>query len=326
MKDLAKMGTKEELPSEQLINRNLTSLIAVIFLFYGGLGCLYSTLVPHLKHIGFHSSEICTILTTVALISIIGPLLIGPIIDRISDRRKATYGILLQRTIAILLILGAIAYGLLLVVPSVSRKPPLNNQVPLVTFGCNQNGSVIFQQRCSEQSCFHWKKEKEGSLTVTNCTYTCQKPSQYENFYKPWMKNPVQSIAESSREKPDDDLPDYDGIGPDSGINRNRPKREGGEPPVEPPHLCSTTVDENGVKHVTNCHVYTSDYKHISFRGKLKSATNVENDTRSVEWCTYPIGKPYYYTDFTCATCLIKSIASSIFHAQTDSPATFHCR
>lgn len=289
------MGTKEEVSPEQLINRNLKSLIAVIFLFYGGLGCLYSTLVPHLKYLGFYSHEICKILTTVAVISILGPLLIGPIIDRIADRRKSAYGTNLQRTIAILLILGSIVYGALLYVPEVRRIAPSSDQVPLVTFGCNQNGSVIFQQRCSEEkTCFHWKKEKVGSLILTNCTYTCQKPSQFENYYRPWMKNPVQSVAaDFAREKAEDLDIDYDATLSDSGSNRNRPKRE--QVYVEPPHVCSTAVNAKGEKYVTNCHVYTSDYKFIPIKGTLRSASNIENDTHSAEWCNYPLGKEFFF-------------------------------
>lgn len=196
------MGIKEQ--SEQLINRNLLALVAVIFLFYGGLSCLYSTLVPHILELGFTSEEIRCILTIVALISIIGPILFAPLTDRIADRRKASYGRYLQVIIALLLIFGSIAYGLLLLVPAVRREA---SREPSVSFGCDPSGAIIFQERCSEEkTCFHWEKEKVGSLVLTNCSYTCQSPSQFESLYNPWLKPVPAAISEppSSKERPDD--------------------------------------------------------------------------------------------------------------------------
>lgn len=204
------MGIKEQ--SEHLINRNLLALVAVIFLFYGGLSCLYSTLVPHLLELGFTAHEISYILTIVALISIVGPLIFAPLADRIADRRKASYGRYLQLIIALLLILGAIAYGLLLLVPAVRRLP---SREPDVSFGCDASGAIIFQERCSEEkTCFHWEKEKIGSLVLTNCTYTCQNPTQFESLYQPWLKGSPSPISDTptSKEKQDDyDYPDVSG-------------------------------------------------------------------------------------------------------------------
>lgn len=206
------MGLKEQ--SEHLINRNLVALIAVIFLFYGGLSCLYSTFVPHLLELGFEDLEIRNILTTVALISIIGPLLFAPLIDRIADRRKASYGRYLQGILALLLILASIVYGLLLLVPAVRRSP---SREPSVSFGCDASGAIIFQERCSEEkSCYQWENAKIGSLVVTNCSYTCQNPNQFESLYNPWLKgSPASLTVESSKERSDDY--DYDISGPFKG-------------------------------------------------------------------------------------------------------------
>lgn len=193
------MGAKSD-DSEQLFNRNLTALIAVIFLFYGGLSCLYSTLVPHLIELGFRSIEISYLLTIVALISIIGPLIFAPLIDLIADRRKAQFGRFLQFILALLLILGAIAYGMLLLVPAVRRTP---SQEPSVTFGCDSSGALVFQKRCSEEkNCYHWDGEKLGSLTLENCSYTCQTPEKFENLYHEWVREqkpnePIEPVAQS---------------------------------------------------------------------------------------------------------------------------------
>lgn len=244
--------------SEQLINRNLLALLAVIFLFYGGLSCLYSTFVPHLLELGLTLAEISQILTVVALVSIIGPIIFGLLADRISDRHKTSYGRYLQTIIAILLILGAIAYGLLTLVPKVIRLP--TQEVPIVSFGCDKTGAFIlqgifdfvfffyfsikwfisinhhrssefiltqnlsfcpqnfshffflqiFQGRCSEEkTCFHWEEKQIGSLVLTNCSYTCQKPDEFKPLYVQWLKKSLTSPAElSSREDASDNL-DY---------------------------------------------------------------------------------------------------------------------
>lgn len=216
------MGAKSD-DSEQLFNRNLTALIAVIFLFYGGLSCLYSTLVPHLIELGFRSIEISYLLTIVALISIIGPLIFAPLIDLIADRRKAQFGCFLQFILALLLVLGAIAYGMLLLVPTVRRTP---SKELTVTFGCDASGAVIFQRRCAEEkTCYHWDGAKLGSLTLENCSYTCQTPEKFESLYHEWLDapRPIASLAQSiiddsfpessklkSKYDLEEDSPDYD--------------------------------------------------------------------------------------------------------------------
>lgn len=192
------MSAKKD--GEQIFNKNLAALVAVIFLFYGGLSCLYSTLVPHLIELGFTSHEISYLLTIVAFISIIGPLVFAPLIDLIADRRKAQFGRYLQFILALLLILGSIAYGLLLLVPAVRRTP---SQEPSVTFGCDSSGAVIFQQRCSEEkTCYHWDGKKLGSLTLTNCAYTCQNPEKFENLYHEWVQEPkhVEPVAQQIKD------------------------------------------------------------------------------------------------------------------------------
>lgn len=196
--------------SEQLFNRNLTALIAVIFCFYGGLSCLYSTLLPHLIELGFRTTEISCLLTIVALISIIGPLIFAPLTDVIADRRKAQFGRYLQLILALLLILGAIAYGLLLLVPAVRRTPSAE---PSVTFGCDQAGAVIFQHRCiEEKNCYHWDGSKLGSLTLANCTYTCQNPEKFESLYHEWVRDekPIEPVAQSILDASASKEEDYD--------------------------------------------------------------------------------------------------------------------
>lgn len=278
------MGVKQQ-QAEKWFAQNLTPLVAVIFLFYGGLGCLYSTLVPHALQLGFYESEIRTILTIVALISIIGPLTFGPLADRIADRKKSVSGRYLRLTLATLLILGAIAYGLLLLVPEVRRSPA---RQPLVSFGCDSDGAIIFQERCSEEkTCYHWKKEKTGVLKLTNCSYTCQKPTQFENLYVPWTEGSPQPPTETSREREEYDYPDNSSADFEASANE-RVRREVQSVLVEPPHLCTKNAKTN---EVDRCHVYTHDLKILKIEATLHSATNQENDTHSADWCYYPLGE-----------------------------------
>lgn len=279
--------------TEKLINRNLKPLVVVIFLFYAGLGCLYATLVPHVISLGMNESEIRIILTTVAFISLIGPAIVGPLTDRIADRKRTVYGTYLRVSIAVLLVLGAIAYALLLVVPPVQRLPV---RQPLVSFGCDLNGAIIFQERCTEEkTCLHWENKKVGQLILTNCSYTCQNPSQIENLYNPWIKSSAQPpiVAESTSREKQEEYDYLEAAGDDTAVGNTpnqRQRRDVDQVFVEPPHLCMQKVDKDGNEH-THCHVYTADSNSLNVEVVLRSATNQENETHSAEWCNYPLGE-----------------------------------
>lgn len=280
------MGIKEQ--SAKWIERDLIALIVVIFLFYGGLSCLYATFIPHLIELGLDPSERRTILIVVALVSLIGPALLGPLTDRIADRRKSSFGRYLRFIIALLLILGAILYSLLLFVPTVRRSP---SHEPSVSFGCDASGAIVFQERCSEEkTCYHWDHTKRGSLKLTNCSYTCENPAHFEKLYSPWLNNvPPQLVLADSKEKADEY--DYDDSAPTDGNNRQRRLIDNGRVYVEPPHICTKHSNGSGYPYIDKCHVYTNDLDHLKVDATLYSATNAENLTSSAEWCNYPLGK-----------------------------------
>lgn len=283
------MGTKQQ-QAEKWFSQNLTPLVAVIFLFYGGLGCLYSTLVPHMIQLGFNEPEIRCTLTIVALVSLIGPLIFGPLADRIADRKKSVSGRYLQCILAALLILGAIVYGLLLLVPEVRRSPA---RQPLVSFGCDGDGAIIFQERCSEEkTCYYFDKEKTGTLKLTNCSYTCQKPTQFESLYVPWVEGSPQPPTEaSSREKEEYDYVENSTAEFEGALNE-RVRRQIQSVLVEPPHLCTKKPNSDEIE---RCHVYTADLKTLQVKATLHSATNLENETHSADWCYYPLGKQFIF-------------------------------
>lgn len=284
------MGIKEQ--TEKLVKRDLLALIAVIFLFYGGLSCLYATFIPHLINLGFEPSEQRTILIVVAVVSLIGPAVLGPLTDRIADRRKSSFGRYLRFMLALLLILGAISYSLLLLVPIVRRS---SSHEPAVSFGCDSNGAIVFQERCSEEkTCYHWESAKLGSLKLANCSYTCQNPAHFERLYNPWLNNVPQQLllGETSKERAEEY--DYEDSaqadGGNYGNNRQRRLTDTERVYVEPPHICTKKFDDANQPHIDKCHVYTTDLDYLEVDAILHGATNNENQTNSAEWCNHPLG------------------------------------
>lgn len=281
----------EQLIENQTFNRNLVSLKVVLFLVYGGLGCLYSTLIPHMIDIGLNYNESRIILIVVPLISLLGPLIVAPIADRLAAGKQALNGKYLRVMIAALLVLGVIVYSCLLLVPFLSRS---EYRRPLVSYGCDEAGATIFQERCTEEkTCKHWTNERIGSLVLTNCSYTCQNPTQFEDMYSLWTKASLTATpttppasAEWSKDSvasPEDE--DYEEV-----LNE-RGRRNVESVFVEPPHLCERSVNEAGVEVVHKCHVFTADTQSVSIQASLRSATNRENETHSAEWCNYPLGE-----------------------------------
>lgn len=273
------MGTQDKTES-------LISLKLVLFLFYGGLGALYCTLTPHMIEVGLNYHESRLILIIAPLVSIIGPLIAGPLADRIAS--KTLSGKYLRILAALALICSAILYSLLLIVPTLERSEARR---PLVSFGCDSGGAIIFQERCTEEkTCFHWKDEKMGSLILTNCSYTCQNPTKFENLYNPWTKGSPVPPTETSKERSDDYEEYEDSAQNEYAASNERGKREIERVYVEPPHLCTKKVNDKGEDVIDKCHVYTEDSEALRVQATLRSATNQENDTHNAEWCNYPLG------------------------------------
>lgn len=224
--------------------------------------------------LNYEESRIISIVAP--LISIIGPLTVGILADKLAGKKGSQTGKYLRVLIAICMLGAAIFYAILLAVPTLQRWEARR---PQVSFACDGDGAMIFQERCTdEKTCYHWKKEKVGSLILTNCSYTCQKPSQFEKLYNPWLKGSPEPPTESvSSEDYGED--DYD-------TGRNRRNVEVERVLVEPPHICQTPENPEETK---MCHVYTEDAHKIVINAKLQGATNQENETHSAEWCKYPL-------------------------------------
>lgn len=223
--------------------------------------------------LNYEESRIISIIAP--LISVVGPLTVGLLADKMAGKKGAQYGRFLRILIAICMLGAAIFYAVLLAVPTLQRWEARR---PLVSFACDGDGAMIFQERCSEEkTCYYFSKEKVGNLILTNCSYTCQKPSQFEKLYNPWLKGSVEPPTEIVSSE--DYEEDYE--------NPGRQRREVEPVLVEPPHICQTPEKEG---EVSMCHVYTEDSHTITIGAKLRGAMNQENETHSAEWCKYPLG------------------------------------
>ncbi|XP_055693493.1 uncharacterized protein LOC129795946 [Lutzomyia longipalpis] len=279
--------TADSTEKKPRINKNLISLKCVLFIFFGGLGCIYPFLPLHMVATGLNYEESRIVSIVAPLVSLLGPLVAGILADRMAGGKNSGSGRYLRVMIALAMIFAAIFYAILLAVPPCQRWEARR---PLVSFACDSKGAEIFQERCSEErSCYHWDEAKVGSLILTNCSYTCQKPSQFEKLYNPWTHGAPQALTESLSSEADydnyDDGANYEG----TLAERLRRNVHVEQVFVEPPHLCLGKTPEGEITDTTICHVYTEDTKSISIQTTLHSATNKENETHSAEWCRYPL-------------------------------------
>ncbi|KFB50229.1 AGAP011749-PA-like protein [Anopheles sinensis] len=266
-----------------LVNRNLISLKIVLFLFYGALGCLHPYLQKHMTLTGLNYYESQVITLVAPLVAILGPLIIAPLVDRLAGRSGAAFGKRLRLLAAICMILSVVLYSVLFfAVPRVERQESSRS---MVSFACDYDGAIIFQQRCSEErTCYQWKREKIGHLTLTNCSYTCQKPVEFENLNHPYTKGLVlPSSTESSLEDEDYDVSDEPLPAPENLLQE--PKVEVDKTPIPVPHIC----EHKGDAERELCHAYTSASVSLKLTTVLRSAVNQENETHSAEWCRYPL-------------------------------------
>lgn len=269
-----------------LIIKNLIFLKLVLFLFYGGLGCIFFFLPLHMIGKGLNREEAQLISVIAPFVSIIGPLIVGPLCDKLAAKKTAT-GFHLRLIGTITILLSALFYSLLLVVPYLGR---FNNESPQVAFGCDADGAILFQQRIKHQpSCHSWEKPKIGDFILTNCSYTCHEPDNFEKMYKPWASPYVST--ESSNESDDyDDAANYTDVVENKSTEKNKIKQKSEEsilPPRVPyPHLCIKSSENKP----SLCHAFTESNQHIILNGALGAAINAENKTHKADWCKYPLG------------------------------------
>ncbi|XP_050080085.1 serine-aspartate repeat-containing protein I-like [Anopheles maculipalpis] len=160
--------------------KHCLSLKCVLFLFYGGLGCIYPFLQTNMAQKGFAYNEIYSISVIIPLTALLGPIVFALLVDKWAIGNAFAYGKRLRILTAVTIIASMVLYVLLMF--AVSRTPPPEMCAPQASFLCNRKGAFIVQEKCSENGiCHDWPAEKTGMLNLENCTYSCQKENQFES-------------------------------------------------------------------------------------------------------------------------------------------------
>ncbi|XP_076294364.1 uncharacterized protein LOC143215790 isoform X1 [Lasioglossum baleicum] len=285
-----RMETTKDLPKKKLVNTNLLSLKLLLFLFFGGMGCLFPFLPLHMMEMGLSIEQIRMISMISPVVAIVGPLIASPIADKLAGHQgrsnKTSTGRYLRVMIAIACILSAIFYTFLLIIPTVDHVELPRGRRPGLKFNCDQKGAVVLQERCKDRvSCHRWSDEtRTGQLLLEDCTYAC-----YPTGSKRWRADDDRSTLETT----DPSIP-VDGSGdttviplenemyPQEQEEYSRKSRRFAMSGSEPPHLCFNESDN------VVCHVYTEYTGTLSVNATLGQALNNESDK---EWCAYPLSE-----------------------------------
>ncbi|XP_078039147.1 uncharacterized protein LOC144471193 isoform X2 [Augochlora pura] len=284
-----RMEATKDLPKKKLINTNLLSLKLLLFLFFGGMGCLFPFLPLHMVEMGLTIEQIRAISMISPAVAFVGPLIASPIADKLAGHQggtnKISTGRYLRIMIAIACILSAIFYTFLLIIPTVDHVELPGGRRPGLKFNCDQTGAVVLQERCKDHfSCHRWSDEsKVGQLLLEDCTYAC-----YPAESKRWRAEDYASTAVTT----ESNIPAY-GSGDSTVIpleqemyqqdqEEYKKPRKFAMDGSEPPHLCFNEGDN------VVCHVYTEYSGTLSVNATLGQAVNNESDK---EWCAYPLSE-----------------------------------
>ncbi|XP_058115904.1 uncharacterized protein LOC131288232 [Anopheles ziemanni] len=183
------------------------SLKCVLFLFYGGLGCIYPFLQSNMSQKGFAYSEIYWISVIIPLVALLGPIVFALVVDKWATKNAFAYGKRLRILTALTLVASIVLYVLLMF--AVSRTPPPEACEPQVSFLCNRKGASIVQEKCSDSGVCHDRTGRKGGLlNLENCTYTCQQEKQFESncYARLSVVKSAQLAWEQAAEQADDGL------------------------------------------------------------------------------------------------------------------------
>ncbi|EDS42455.1 conserved hypothetical protein, partial [Culex quinquefasciatus] len=73
-------------------SKHCLSLKCVLFLFYGGLGCIYPFLQSNMAYKGFDYNEIYSISIIIPVVALLGPLLFALLVDKWATSSAFAYG------------------------------------------------------------------------------------------------------------------------------------------------------------------------------------------------------------------------------------------
>ncbi|XP_011862279.1 PREDICTED: uncharacterized protein LOC105558936 isoform X2 [Vollenhovia emeryi] len=284
-----------DLPKKKLINTNLISLKFLLFIFFGGIGCLFPFLPLHMEKAGLSIENVRFVSMISPAIAILGPLIAGPIADKLAARQskndKSSTGRYLRVMIAVACIFSAFFYALLMLVPTVDCSLP-SGKGPDLKFNCDRHGAIVRQERCENRfGCHRWVDDDSGvgAMLLKNCVYAC-----YPIGWRRWHPE-LTARTTTFRNNADVEADLFDGSGEttvaplDSELyaqeTRDETKKARRYVMIEnePPHLCFKDENDNVV-----CHVYTEYSGTLPVNGSLGQALNPENED---EWCAYPVAE-----------------------------------
>ncbi|PZC75860.1 hypothetical protein B5X24_HaOG205562 [Helicoverpa armigera] len=270
---------------KQLVNKNLITLKCVLFCFLSGIGCIFPFLPLHILEVGLDEGEARLISAVAPCIALLGPALLGPLIDKLSVGRGSTgggtnpsgSGRLLRVITAACLILSAVFYTLLLAVPYTQRHEARR---PQVLFMCDEDSAYVMQEVCKEDMrCNRWSGEKTGVLAVTSCEYGCAD----ENMT--WVKQPFTTTSTTTTLSPMY-LNVANATTTEAPVTDNEeliPQGRAMPFEVNPPHFCY-----NG-----QCLVYMKHEARLRVPLSLIAPELPEdNSTADSDWCTYRTAGP----------------------------------
>ncbi|RVE49531.1 hypothetical protein evm_005872 [Chilo suppressalis] len=262
----------------KLVNKNLITLKCVLFCFLSGVGCIFPYLPLHMLHVGLNRGEARLISAVAPCVAILGPAVLGCLIDKLSVGRGSTGGVqgtsgsgkLLRMVTAICLILSALFYTLLLAVPYTERHEARR---PQVLFMCDADNTYVMQEVCKEDMlCNSWSGVKTGVLAVTSCEYGCADDNMT------WVKQPFPTTTTTTmnpafytdNRNMSSNFTSFDEVDED-------------EYEIYPPHLC----------YDGQCLVYMAHSRRMRVPMSLEAPTPpADNSSGTDSWCTYRASSP----------------------------------
>ncbi|EAT45607.1 AAEL003137-PA [Aedes aegypti] len=277
-------------------SKHCISLKCVLFLFYGGLGCIYPFLQSNMAHKGFDFNEIYSISVIIPITALFGPLLFAVLVDKWATSSAFAYGKRVRILTAVSLIASIVLYVLLMF--GVSRNPPPGVCSPRVNFMCNKKGAYLMQEKCTAEGvCHDWDHNKVGLLNLENCAYKCQQDVQYESTCYQRLELDRRLAIVQDQDSDGDDI-DSDVMEESETIRADEGSGEGGTPNSNDldgddqsrfaaPQICHDPAVINSDEDETD-----DDEQCYTFSGKaieVKASVDEHNERDDVEECVYPL-------------------------------------